>query len=99
MKQLIRNVLGTLGYSIQGIRYCPRQLLTSEHVRAIALDDILCRQMFKFGRELTFIQIGAYDGVTKDPLRDYIDAYGWRGILLEPQSRPAHQLRELYRKQ
>jgi FkbM family methyltransferase len=97
MKQLVKNAVGALGYRIEGIRYCPRQLLESKHVRAIEFDDVVCRQMFRFGRELTFIQVGAYDGVTRDPLHHYIETYDWQGVLLEPQPRPADQLRELYR--
>jgi FkbM family methyltransferase len=52
--------------------------------------------MFECGPELTFIQVGAFDGITRDPLRKYIDKCGWRGVLVEPQARAANQLRELY---
>jgi FkbM family methyltransferase len=54
--------------------------------------------MFECGPELTFIQVGAFDGITGDPLRKYIDKCGWRGVLVEPQARAADQLRELYRR-
>jgi FkbM family methyltransferase len=53
--------------------------------------------MFEFGQEFSFIQIGAFDGITADPLHKYITKYGWRGVLIEPQPRAAAQLCELYR--
>jgi len=53
--------------------------------------------MFDVGPGLTFIQIGAFDGVTHDPLRKYIGKCGWRGVLVEPQPWAATRLRELYR--
>src|SRR5436309_6279162 len=53
--------------------------------------------MFEVGPGLTFIQIGAFDGVTHDPLRKYIGKCGWRGVLVEPQPWAATRLRELYR--
>ena len=59
--------------------------------------DVICRWMFDRGNSFTFIQIGVFDGITGDPLRKYIETCGWRGILVEPQSRSANQLRELYR--
>ena len=97
MKQLIKNVLGNLGYRVQGTRYCPRQLLEPRYLRFLELADVISRRMFEGGQELTFIQVGAFDGITKDPLYEYIHRYGWRGVLVEPQPRPAGQLRELYR--
>jgi len=65
-------------------------------LRAIEFDDVVCRRMFECGSELTFIQVGAFDGITKDPLRKYINKCGWRGVVIEPQARAASQLRELY---
>jgi FkbM family methyltransferase len=53
--------------------------------------------MFESGSELTFIQVGAFDGVTKDPLQKYISRFGWRGVLIEPQAAAAEKLSDLYR--
>lgn len=96
MKRLFKAIFAKLGYRIQGIRYCPRHLLDPRYVRTIEFNDVICRRMFEFGPELTFIQVGAFDGTTKDPLRKYIKTCGWRGILVEPQPRACSELRELY---
>ncbi|HEY4842448.1 MAG TPA: FkbM family methyltransferase [Terriglobales bacterium] len=53
--------------------------------------------MFEFGQEFSFIQIGAFDGITADPLYKYIAQCGWRGVLMEPQPRAVAQLHEIYR--
>ena len=97
MKQLLKTVLGRLGYRVQGTRHCPRQLLDAASIRTIEFDDVVCRRMYEFGPEFTFVQVGAFDGITKDPLRKYITKCGWRGIVIEPQAAAAGQLRELYR--
>jgi FkbM family methyltransferase len=96
MKQLLKSLLAKLGYRVQGTRYYPRQLLDPSALRSIEFDDVVCRRMFEFGSELSFIQVGAFDGVTKDPLRKFITKCQWRGIVIEPQPRAAEQLRELY---
>jgi FkbM family methyltransferase len=97
MKHLIRAMLGIAGYRIEGIRYTPRQFYDPAVARTLMFDDVVCRHMFEVGPELTFVQIGAYDGVSTDPLRKYIERCGWSGVMLEPQPRPANQLRALYR--
>lgn len=97
MKRLLKIALARLGYRVQGTRYCPRQLLETGTLRAIEFDDVVCRRMFECGPEFTFIQVGAFDGITKDPLRKYIEKCGWTGVVVEPQARAANQLRELYR--
>lgn len=96
MKALLRQALRRVGYNVEGVRYTPRQLLEPERLRALEFDDVVCRRMHEAGRELTFIQVGAYDGVSTDPLRKYVADCGWRGVMLEPQPRPAARLRELY---
>lgn len=96
MKRLLKTILAKLGYSLQSTRYLPRQLLDPANVRTVEFDDVICRRMFENGPEFTFIQVGAFDGITKDPLRKYIAKFGWRGILIEPQPKAAHRLRELY---
>jgi FkbM family methyltransferase len=97
VKRLLKIGLARLGYRVQGTRYCPRQLLETGTLRAIEFDDVVCRRMFESGPEFIFIQVGAFDGTTKDPLRKYIDKCHWTGVVVEPQARAANQLRELYR--
>jgi FkbM family methyltransferase len=43
-----------------------------------------------------FIQIGANDGVSGDPIREYVLKYQWRGILMEPLPEPFSLLRANY---
>ena len=96
VRQQIKSGLAALGYQVQGTKYCPRQLLEPGLLRRLEFDDVVCRRMFEVGREFTFIQVGAFDGVSTDPLRKYIQTCGWRGVLIEPQPGPAVQLHELY---
>jgi FkbM family methyltransferase len=96
VKALVRRAIRGLGYTVEGIRYTPRHLLDPSRLRALEFDDIVCRHMHERGMSLSFIQVGAYDGVSTDPLRKYIAACGWSGVMLEPQPRPAARLRELY---
>src|SRR5206468_9762170 len=90
----VKSRLASLGYHIEGTRYCPRQLLEPALLRRLEFDDVVCRRIFEASPGFTFIQVGAFDGITKDPLRKYIQTCGWRGILIEPQPRPAAQLQE-----
>lgn len=96
MKAFIQHLLARAGYRIEGIRYTPRHLLDPRCLRTLQFDDVVCRRMFEHEEKLTFIQIGAYDGISTDPLRKFIQRCGWRGVMLEPQPGPAAQLRKLY---
>jgi FkbM family methyltransferase len=97
MKSQIRKLIGALGYEVRGTRLTPRQLLQPHLLRPLEFDDAICRRMFEAGDALTFIQIGAFDGLIQDPLRKYIVSRGWRGVMVEPQPGPAGKLRELYK--
>lgn len=96
MKQLIRRLFGWLGYRIEGVRYTPRQFFDPGALRGLEFDDLICRHMYENGPDCVFLQIGAYDGISTDPLRKYIVDCGWKGVMVEPQPGPASQLRQLY---
>jgi FkbM family methyltransferase len=96
VREFIKRLAAGAGYRIQSTRYIPRQLLEPRHVRVLDLSDVIYRQLFECGDDFTFIQIGAFDGITADPLHKYIGKYGWRGVLVEPQPGSAAQLRQLY---
>ena len=96
LRRKIKKGLASLGYKVEGTKYCPRQLLDPALLRRLEFDDVVCRRIVEVGPEFTFVQVGAFDGITKDPLHKYIQTCGWRGIMIEPQPRPAAQLQELY---
>ena len=96
MKRWLKTLLGWLGYRVEGTRYVPRQLRDPDALLTPTLHDALCRRMVERGPALTFLQIGAFDGVMSDPLRDYILRHGWRGVMVEPQPGPYAKLRTLY---
>jgi len=54
---------------------------------ALTLSDVLLRMVLAGGRcsDFTFVQIGANDGVSNDPIRRFVLKYGFRGVLVEPQ--------------
>lgn len=43
-----------------------------------------------------FVQIGANDGITRDPIHKYVDKYGWSGVLVEPQKDMIEKARASY---
>lgn len=52
--------------------------------------------MAKRGEALSFVQIGANDGVFSDPIRDFILNRGWHGVLVEPQPDVFERLMNAY---
>ena len=48
------------------------------------------------GSEFTVVQIGANDGVHSDPVRPFVEQYGWKGVLVEPVPDHYHRLQETY---
>ncbi len=49
-----------------------------------SLEEFACRYS-RGRRPVNFIQVGANDGITNDPIHKFIKRDGWRGIVLEPQ--------------
>jgi hypothetical protein len=47
-------------------------------------------------RPFFFIQIGAFDGQTSDPIHSWIRKERWQGIFVEPQPEPFQALRKNY---
>lgn len=59
---------------------------------ALALRELIGRK----GDKITFVEIGANDGIDGDFLRPHIEALGMRGILVEPQPAVFERLRKNY---
>lgn len=49
-----------------------------------------------FGRDIFFLQIGAMDGVSFDPIHAHVKQQGWKGIFVEPLPDMMEKLRRNY---
>ncbi len=96
VRQFIRESLLRSGYRIDCVRSIPPSLRDPARLRLLEFEDVVCRRMVECGRPLTFIQVGAFDGVTKDPLYPFITRHGWSGILIEPQASACETLHRLH---
>jgi len=47
--------------------------------------------------DFTVVQIGANNGILRDPIFPLIKRYGWKGVLVEPVKHHFRQLQETYR--
>ncbi len=93
MKRLIQRFLRSCGLNVirsnhPGARYV-------DHVPGTLLDHVLL-QVFRDLRGVTFLQIGANDGVRNDPLYHWIRDCAWSGCMVEPMPDFAARLRELH---
>jgi FkbM family methyltransferase len=62
------------------------------------LPFVVAQELIKNPR-MTFLQIGAFDGVGDDDLRELIVAHKLRGVLVEPQPAAFARLQQTYRNQ
>jgi FkbM family methyltransferase len=78
----------------------PKALLASrEHELTPTLEHVAAHRMLERDGAFFFVQIGAFDGVSGDPLHLLIARHGWRGVLVEPQPDHFRRLQETYREQ
>lgn len=72
-----------------------RYWITSS-VKNIIFDCII--RLFN-NKDFYFVQIGAHDGFTNDPINRYVKRYSWRGLLVEPVKKMFDRLKSNYRYQ
>ena len=58
-----------------------------EVILDLTLEHVVALHMLAPAPDFFFVQIGAFDGVTEDPLHDFIVRHEWSGLLVEPQER------------
>ena len=84
MKKIIKNILLRHGYSLNKLPNWKIDFAESE--LKLRFDHIISYSMLKDqNKSLSFIQIGAYDGKSNDPIFRYVTQYEWRGVLVEAQ--------------
>ncbi len=78
MRMWLQTTLRKRGYEL---RKAPLPKFQSVSVFDLAMQYLILTR----GEKLTFVEVGANDGKSDDPLREYILKYRWRGVLIEPQ--------------
>lgn len=90
-----RQLLAKRGYLVQ--RTSKLLIEHPESILHMNFNFAMARHMMEIdGHKITFIQVGAFDGKTNDPLYPYIQRYHWRGVLLEPEPQAFSQLQQTY---
>lgn len=92
----LRAFLARYGLKIEWVP--PTLLRDPSSVLALGFDEVLAHYLLERGDPsgVYFIQIGAFDGQSGDPLHRYVCRFGWRGILVEPQERYFRWLQRTY---
>jgi len=99
MKKLIKNIFKKAGYTVANNRYMLKQELDRVGIIDLDFDHVLSKYLIldKIGMQpFFFLQIGAFDGISCDPIHKYIQKYKWSGIMLEPQPKPFKELVDSY---
>ncbi len=58
--------------------------------------DLLINKICKKEPKLKFIQIGENDGISCDPIHEFVKKYNWNGVLIEPEPKVNKLLRKNY---
>jgi FkbM family methyltransferase len=87
LRKIIRRTANRFGYDVcRSYRYW----IEAPNFLDAAIRSIQREAFF-------FVQVGAHDGISYDPIRPYILEYRWRGILVEPQTQAFRSLQENYK--
>lgn len=78
IKQATQKLLKVLGYQLQRFQ-------APIEYPFIDILDLIVQSCIQDHSDFFFIQIGAADGVSEDPINRLINKYDWSGVLVEPQ--------------
>src|SRR5262245_57869066 len=65
------------------VMFLSRRVLLRRTLAYMVLDQF----SRSLGREVSFIQVGASDGLRRDPIREFIVRDNWTGVMIEPLPR------------
>jgi FkbM family methyltransferase len=93
--RLLRSALAAAGLQVR--RWPAPLIFRREAELRIGLEHVIAHSLWRHPREdFFFIQVGAFDGMANDPLRETVMERGWSGILVEPQREAFRQLEKNY---
>lgn len=81
ISRIVHGSLQRAGYRL----YKPALSIIDPTAQAKLLyEHVLALEAFRNRDDFFFVQIGANDGVTSDPISAFVKATNWRGLLIEP---------------
>jgi len=92
----VNRVLQLSGYAIRPLQSPAPVQLSAKIRHSLFLAKVLEQLHVFFAEELFFVQIGANDGKSNDPIHDFIKRYKPAGILIEPLPDIFTKLQETY---
>jgi FkbM family methyltransferase len=88
LQALVQRFVNKLGYKIEKLR--------PPISAPLDVFDLVVHKLVTTVPDFFFGQIGANDGITRDPVRKYVLKYRWRGLLVEPQPKVFPLLQQNY---
>jgi FkbM family methyltransferase len=70
--------------------------LLKHQPKVIDVFNLVIRDLMSRQPDIFFLQIGAHDGKTRDPIAPLVRQYHWRGLLVEPQTQVFAELVKNY---
>lgn len=94
MIRAIRSWLARLGIMV---RRAPKSLATRPDLELrLGLPFVVAHHSARHRGVPFFVQVGAFDGRSGDPLHELIRLHGWQGLLIEPQKKAYESLLASY---
>ncbi len=92
-KNSIKKLVKLMGYEL--IKTSNLHIQNQEDILHVSLQSVIGYHKLK-NDDFFFVQIGAFDGISFDPIYPLVQKYKWRGILLEPQKEYFEKLIQNY---
>lgn len=89
VKRKLQNVASSFGYKISKLH--PAQEYPLIDLLALVMQDRMRQNPEPF-----FVQIGAHDGKSADPINAMVKQHHWQGLLVEPQPSAFERLQQTY---
>lgn len=97
LKQAVQALVNLSGYQITKLEESVDRSYQPLELPFIDLLDLIIRDYQRRHGEVFFVQIGAHDGKSADPVRSLVQEHHLSGILVEPQPQTYQKLLENYR--
>lgn len=81
---------------MKGLYRFANKILKSGRSKYYSFNFNVIEQYARINKHIKFIQVGSNDGITKDPLHEFIVNQNWEGILVEPVSYLFNKLKANY---